>query len=89
MRAMPDTRLEDLGPRDYVAVQCLSCDHSHLLTADRLKSADVKYDETIADLVGRFRCRQCDRKGRVDVTIRWATVNASRRCPRDAPSSIA
>jgi hypothetical protein len=72
MRATPDVRLEDLGPKDYVAVQCLSCDHTNLLTGDRLKSAGVKYDETIADLAGRFRCRQCDRRGRVGVTIRWA-----------------
>ena len=72
MRATSDVRLEDLGPRDYVAVQCLNCNHSHLLTGDRLKSAGVKQDETIADLVGRFRCRNCDRRGRVDVTIRWA-----------------
>ena len=66
-RAASEIRLEDLGPKDYVAVQCLSCDHSHLLTGDRLKSAGVKYDGNIADLMSRFRCRQCDRKGRVGI----------------------
>jgi len=29
--------------------------------------------DLIKDLARRMRCRECDEKGRVDISIKWAT----------------
>jgi hypothetical protein len=63
-------RLEDLGPGDLVKVECV-CGHSELLTAQMLATASVKRSEKILDLQAKMRCRECDKRGRVVVSIRW------------------
>jgi hypothetical protein len=58
MRAMYEARIEDLGERDLVQVEC-ACGHVERLTGSM-------------DLERRPRCRECDAKGKVIVPIKWA-----------------
>jgi hypothetical protein len=70
MRALFEARLRDLGPGDLVQVECI-CGHNELLTAAMLATAGVKEFQNILDLQYKLRCRECDRRGRVVVSIRW------------------
>jgi hypothetical protein len=71
MKALYAARAEDIGPGDLVKVECV-CGHSGLLTAHMLATAGVKPRECILDLPHKLRCRECDRRGRAAVSIRWA-----------------
>jgi len=71
MRALYDARISDLGRGDVVLVEC-SCGRSEALTAAMLKTAGVVPDSKVLDLGRRLRCRECDERGRVVVSIRWA-----------------
>ena len=64
-------RLSDLGPGDFVQVEC-ACGHTERLTAAMLMTAGVGPDETVQGLESRMRCRECDEKGRAVTSIRWA-----------------
>lgn len=59
-------RASDLGPGDFVQVEC-SCGHTELLTAAMLATAGVAPDRKILDLGTRMRCRECDERGRAVV----------------------
>jgi hypothetical protein len=72
MKALYDARLGDLGPGDFVQVECLACGHVQMLTGAMFKAAKLPDYEPILDLKRRLRCRECDAKGRVDVAIKWA-----------------
>jgi hypothetical protein len=70
MRALYDARIEDLGPDDFVHVEC-PCGHTELLTASMLKTAGVSPDQKVLNLTRRLRCRECDDRGRAVVSIKW------------------
>jgi hypothetical protein len=36
-----------------------------------LRSAGVKPAEKVVDLESRFRCRECDARGKATVSIKW------------------
>jgi hypothetical protein len=74
MRALFEARLSDLGPCDFVKVECTACVHVEMLTATMLGSAGVKAYETILDLESKMRCRQCDARGKAMVSIKWAAA---------------
>jgi hypothetical protein len=74
MRPLYDARLEDIGLTDLVLVECV-CGHTELLTAMMLRTAGVAEYRKILDLQTHMRCRECDAKGLVDVSIRWARRN--------------
>ena len=62
-------RIEDLGPGDFVRVQCMACGHDELLTADQLRVKGLRLPPTtlVLGLEPRLRCRECDAKGgRID-----------------------
>jgi len=64
-------RIEDPGPGDYVSVKCIACGHDELiplLGGLRLWPATL-----ILDLEPRFRCRECDAKGKAVVSVKWVT----------------
>ena len=67
-------RIQDLGPGDYVRVQCIACGHDELLPTDklRIKGLPLPPYTPVLDLERRFRCRECDAKGKAVVSIRWA-----------------
>jgi hypothetical protein len=71
MRALFEARLSDLGPGDLVKVECI-CGHRELLTAAMLATAGVKPFQNILDLEYKLRCRECDRRGRVVISIKWS-----------------
>jgi hypothetical protein len=73
MRPFYDARVRDLGPGDIVLVDCARCDHSESLTALMLKTAGLAPHTVIKDLDRRMRCRECDARGHVLISIRWAT----------------
>ncbi len=70
MRPLYDARLSDLGPGDLVKVVC-ACGHEELLTADQIRAGHTPEFAVIVDLKWRLRCRECDERGRVDISIRW------------------
>jgi hypothetical protein len=63
---------KDLGPGDYVKVECIACGHDELLTAQMLGTAGPKPIERVLDREPRRRCRECDARGKVAVSIKWA-----------------
>jgi hypothetical protein len=66
-------RIEDLGPGDFVKVECTACRHEKLLPADRLriKGLPLPPYTPVLDLEPRLRCRECDARGKAVVSIKW------------------
>ena len=71
MKPLYAARLEDIGPRDLVIVEC-ACGHSQTLTASMLTTAGVKPYQVLVDLSAKLRCRECDERGKVMITVTWA-----------------
>ena len=72
MQPLYAARLEDLGPGDFVLIQCGACGHDGLIHPAALPSLGLRADERVVDLATRLRCRECDAKGRAIVSVRWA-----------------
>jgi hypothetical protein len=64
-------RIEDLGSRDFVKVDCAACSHPALLTPAFLARLDLGPREKVLDLKDRVRCRGCGVRGRAVVSIKW------------------
>ena len=63
----------DLGPGDFVRVECLACGHDELIPASMLSvGLRLRPFMPVVDLQPRLRCRECDARGRAVVSIRWA-----------------
>jgi hypothetical protein len=62
------TRVQDLGPGDFVRVSA----HDMLIPANSLSQA-LRLPPTtlIMNLERRFRCRECDAKVKVVVSVKW------------------
>ena len=72
MRPLYDARIEDLGPGDFLRVECV-CGHSEMIPAIGLtRGMRLPGSMRVLDLQPRFRCRECDRRGGVSLSIRWA-----------------
>ena len=55
---LPSTqRIEDLGPGDFVKVDCVACHHVALLTPEVLLKIGLSAAAKVLDLKGRLRCR--------------------------------
>jgi len=65
-------RIEDLGPGDFVKVDCAECGHTALLTPASLSLLGFSPRRKVLDLKDRMRCRGCGTRGRAVVSIRWA-----------------
>jgi hypothetical protein len=70
MRPLYDARLSDLGPDDYVRVEC-ACGHEALLAEWLIRNAGLSPEQHVLKSERKFRCRECDRKGSTSVMIRW------------------
>ena len=72
MKALYEARIADLGPGDFVKVECAACGHDMLIPSIGLQQGLrlAPYTSVLA-LKGRFRCRGCDARGKVVVSIRW------------------
>ena len=75
-RGLLGCRLEFIGPRDFVKIECLGCGHVKMLTAAMLRSAGASQHEQIRNLPRRLRCRECDVKGKAEVSIQGADNGA-------------
>jgi hypothetical protein len=85
MRPLYAARVDDLGPGDFVRIEC-AWGHIERLTAAMLTTAGVMPDIKVQDLGKRMRCRECDEKGRAVISIRWATdAGKPRARPRPPP----
>ena len=69
-------RTSDLGPGDFVLVECGACGHDGLIHPAALSSLGLGPDERVVDLAPRLRCRECDAKGNAIVSVRWADTTA-------------
>ena len=65
-------RIEDLGPGDFVKIDCAACGHTALLTPASLALHDLVLRLKVLDLKDRVRCRRCGVRGRAVVSIKWA-----------------
>jgi hypothetical protein len=59
-------RIEDLGPGDFVKVDCAGCHHVALLTPEALLRVGLSPAAKVLDLKGRLRCRGCIGKLRAE-----------------------
>jgi hypothetical protein len=64
-------RIEDLGPGEFVKIDCAACHHVALLTPEALLRIGLSPGAKVLDLQGRLRCRVCGRKGSAVVSIQW------------------
>jgi hypothetical protein len=67
-------RIEDLGPGDFVQVDCAACHHVALLRPEALLRVGLSPAAKVLDLKGRLRCRR--EEGRAVVSIKWRTQSA-------------
>jgi hypothetical protein len=74
MKPLYAARIEDLGPGDFVKVECTACGHAELLASDqlRIKGQALPVYTPVLDLERRLRCRECDARGKAVVSVRWA-----------------
>jgi hypothetical protein len=64
-------RIEDLGPGDFVLVECMACGHDIPIPPSSLLNGLRLPPTTRAlDLEPRLRCRECDVREKAVVTIR-------------------
>lgn len=66
-------RPSDLAPGDLVQVEC-GGGRDELLTPTMLRTAGVGPDDRIVGLAPRLRCRECDERGKVVVSIKWGRL---------------
>ena len=64
-------RIEDLGPGDFVKVDCAACHHVALLTPDFLLGLGLSPQTKVLDLKERVGGRGCGKRGRAVVSIKW------------------
>ena len=73
MRPLYDARIGDLGPGDFVYVECTGCGHDLLIPSSGLQQGlRLPPFMPVLDLQYRFRCRECDQRGKVAISIKWA-----------------
>jgi hypothetical protein len=65
-------RLSDLGPDDFLQVEC-ACGHLEHLTAAMLTTAGVAPYTPVLDLKRRLKCKSCRWRGRAIVSVKWGT----------------
>jgi hypothetical protein len=82
MKALYEARIGDLGPGDFVKVECI-CGHDVLMPSSGLQQGQkLPPYMPVLDLESRFRCRECDARGKAVVSIKWGESGARRQVPR-------
>jgi ribosomal protein S27E len=64
-------RIEDLGPGDFVKVDCGACSHTALLAPGFLSRLGLSPRTKVLNLKDRVRCRGCGARGRAVISIKW------------------
>jgi hypothetical protein len=70
--------IEDLGPGDFVKVDC-ACGHTALLAAGFLPRLGLSPQRKVLDLKERVRCRGCGVRATAVVSIKWAKSDSLNR----------
>jgi hypothetical protein len=65
-------RIGDLGPGDFLKVDCGACQHTALLTREFLDRHGLEPHRKVLDLKDQVRRRGCGVRGRAVVSIKWA-----------------
>jgi hypothetical protein len=65
-------RIEDLGPGDFLKLDCSACSHTALLAPAFLSRLGLSPRNKVLDLKDRVRCRGCGARGEAVVSIKWA-----------------
>jgi endogenous inhibitor of DNA gyrase (YacG/DUF329 family) len=65
-------RIEDLGPGDFVKVDCAACHHVALLAPEFLLRLGCSPQTKVLDLKEWVRCRGCGARERAVVSVKWA-----------------
>ncbi len=65
-------RISDLGPDDWVRVECVC--QSVVIFPPRYLVEELRLSPNakILDLERRLRCRQCGERGKAVVSVKWA-----------------
>jgi ribosomal protein S27E len=64
-------RIGDLGPGDFLKVDCAACGHTAVLAPAFLDRLGLSPRCKVLDLKDRVRCRGCGVRGRAVVSIKW------------------
>ena len=56
-------RIENLGPGDFVKIDCAACSHTALLSPAFLARLGLEPRHKVLDLKDRVRCRGCGARG--------------------------
>ena len=66
MKPLYAARIDDLGPSDFVKVECTACGHTEPMSSDmlRLGGCPLSPYTGILDLEPKLRCRECDARGK-------------------------
>jgi hypothetical protein len=64
-------RIEDLGPGDFLKIDCSACSHTALLTPAFLSRLGLDPRSKVLDLPKRVQCRGCGVRGRAVVSVKW------------------
>ena len=68
-------RVVDLGPGNFVSTKCIACGHDMLIPPrSLLYGLRLPPNTPVLDLEPHLRCRECDARGKVVVSIRWAAA---------------
>ena len=68
-------RIGDLGPGDFVEVDCAACSHTALLALAFLDPLGRSPRHKVLDLKDRVRCRGCGARGWAVVSIKWGKLS--------------
>ena len=71
MRPLYDAGIEDLGDGDFLRVECVACDDELIPRIGLVVGLRLPASMKVLDLQNRFRCRECDRRGSVALSIKW------------------
>jgi hypothetical protein len=76
MKMLYEARVSDLGPGDFVKVECIACGHGELIPpSSLLQGLQLPPYTPVLDLEPRLRCRECDARGKAVVSIKWAVAS--------------
>jgi hypothetical protein len=67
-----DPRVADLISGDFLCIKCVCGNEALIPQSALLQELRLRRDDRIADLAPRMRCRECDERGKVVVSVRWA-----------------
>jgi hypothetical protein len=72
MKALYEARVGDLGPDDYLRIDCLACKRHFVMSGETLRLQRVRFYDPVGSLTRRFKCKGCKTKGRATISISWA-----------------